>query len=193
MCSTLIPLLIVGCRRTSRSGGRSPSPRPGVILVRRRRHQGQRRLPLPPAPITYHRGSCCRRRRRRRRRCRHHHALTLASAVTIAAASSDVTASPTLLSMVRCGFVCCPLPTAPSAVRIYQPPPSCDRRRFRRRAAVPFCLPSPATVLSLFYRVSIAFAAPVDGWLLHSPPTQQHTNHTTKPKTFPVSTLLDLF
>jgi hypothetical protein len=61
-------------------------------------------------------------------------------------------------------------------------------RRFRRRAAVPFCLPSPAAVLSLFYRASIAFAAPVDGWLLHSPPTQQHTDHITKPKTFPVPT-----
>jgi hypothetical protein len=42
-------------------------------------------------------------------------------------------------------------------------------------------------------RRAIAFAAPVDGWLLHSPPTQQHTNHITKLKTFPVSTLLDLF
>jgi hypothetical protein len=100
------------------------------------------------------------------------------------AASSDVTASPTILSMVGCGFVCHPSPTASSAVRIYQHPPSCDRRHFRRRAAVPFCLPSPATVLSLFYRASIAFAAPVDGWLLHSPPTQQHTDHITKPKRF---------
>jgi hypothetical protein len=48
-------------------------------------------------------------------------------------------------------------------------------------------------LLLLFYRASIAFAAPVDGWLLHSPPTQQHTDHLTKLKTFPVSTLLDLF
>jgi hypothetical protein len=42
--------------------------------------------------------------------------------------------------------------------------------------------------LLLFYRASIAFAAPVAGWLLHSPPTQQHNNHITKLKTFPVST-----
>jgi hypothetical protein len=167
--------------------GRCPGPK--------RRHQGRRRSPSPPAPITYHRCRSCRhrRRRRRRRRCRRHHALTLASAVTIAAASADVTASPTLLSMVGCGVVCRPSPIALSAIRIYQPPPLCDRRRFRRRAAVPFCLPSPATVLSLFYRASIAFAAPVDGWLLHSPPTQQHTDHITKPKTFPVSTLLTYF
>jgi hypothetical protein len=47
---------------------------------------------------------------------------------------------------------------------------------------------SPSAVLSLFYLASIAFAAPVDGWLLHSLPTQQHTNHITKLKTFPVST-----
>ena len=99
-------------------------------------------------------------------------------------------ASPTLLLMVGFGVVCRPSPTALSAVRIYQPPPSCDRRCFRRRAAVPFCLPSPATVLSLFYGASIAFPAPIDGWLLHSPSTQQHTNHITKPKMFPFSTLL---
>jgi len=122
-----------------------------------------------------------------------HHALTLASAITIAAASVNVTASSTLLSMVGCGVDCRPSPTALSAVRIYQPPSSCNRRRFHRRAAVSFCLPSPATVLSLFYQASIAFATPVDGWLLHSPPLQQYTDHTTKPKKFPVSTLLDLF
>jgi len=37
-------------------------------------------------------------------------------------------------------------------------------------AAVPYHQPSPAAVLS------ITFAAPIDGWLLHSLPTQQHTN-----------------
>ncbi len=42
--------------------------------------------------------------------------------------------------------------------------------------------------LSLFYRASITFAAPVAGWLLRSPPVQQHNNHITKLKTFPVST-----
>ena len=37
-------------------------------------------------------------------------------------------------------------------------------------AVVPYCQPSPAAVLS------ITFATPGDGWLLRSPPTQQHTN-----------------
>ena len=46
--------------------------------------------------------------------------------VTISAASANVTASPTLLSMVGCCAVCCPSPTASFAVQIYQPPPSCD-------------------------------------------------------------------
>jgi hypothetical protein len=118
---------------------------------------------------------------------------TLASAVTIAAASADITAPLTLLSMVGCCVACRPSPAALSAVRICQPPPSCDRRRFRRRAAVPFCVPLPAAVLLLFYRASIAFAAPVDGWLLHSLPTQQHSDHITKLKTFPVSTLWTYF
>ncbi len=118
---------------------------------------------------------------------------TLASTVTIAEACADITAPLTLLSMVGCCVVCRPLPAASSAVRICQPPPSCNRRRFRHWAAVPFCLPSPAAVLLLFYRASIAFAAPVDGWLLHSPLTQQHADHITKLKTFPVSTLWTYF
>jgi len=37
-------------------------------------------------------------------------------------------------------------------------------------AAGPYCQSLSATVLS------ITFAAPVDAWLLHSPPAQQHTN-----------------
>jgi len=37
-------------------------------------------------------------------------------------------------------------------------------------AAVPYRQPLPAAVLS------ITFTAPVDGWLLHSLPTQQHAN-----------------
>ncbi len=113
----------------------------------------------------------------------------LASAVTIAAACANVTAPLMLLLMVGCCVVCRPLPAALSTVRVCQPPPLCDRQRFCHRAAVPFCLPSPAAVLLLFYRASIAFAAPIDGWLLHSPPTQQHVDHITKLKTFPVSTL----
>ena len=48
--------------------------------------------------------------------------------------------SPTLLSMVGCGVVCHPLPTALSAVRIYQPPPSCDRRCFRLPGSRPLLL-----------------------------------------------------
>jgi hypothetical protein len=118
---------------------------------------------------------------------------TLASAVTIVAACANVAAPLMLLSMVGCCVLCCPLPAALSAVQICQPPPSCDCRRFRHWAAVPFCLPSPAAVLLLFYRASIAFAAPIDGWLLHSPPTQQHANHITKLKMFPVSTLWTYF
>ena len=48
----------------------------------------------------------------------------------------------------------------------------CDRQHFCRRPppAVPYRRPLPAAVLS------ITFTAPVDGWLLHSPPAQQHTN-----------------
>jgi hypothetical protein len=37
-------------------------------------------------------------------------------------------------------------------------------------AAGPYRQPLPAAVLS------ITFAAPVDGWLLRSPPAKQHTN-----------------
>jgi hypothetical protein len=42
----------------------------------------------------------------------------------------------------------------------------------------------PAAALLLFYQASIAFATPVDGWLLHSPSTQQHTDYITKLKRF---------
>jgi hypothetical protein len=93
-----------------------------------------------------------------------------------------------LLPMDVCCVVCHPLPAALSGIQICQPPPLCLRRRFCCQAAVYFSLPSPSAVLLLFYQASIAFAAPVDGWLLHSPLTQQHTDHITKLKTFPVST-----
>ena len=49
---------------------------------------------------------------------------------------------------------------------------SCNRHHFCRRppAAIPYRRPSlPAAVLS------ITFTATIDGWLLHSPPTKQHT------------------
>ena len=77
-----------------------------------------------PRPLSrYHRRCRCRRcRRHRHRHCCRHHALTLASAVTIAAASVNVTAPPTLLSMVGCCVICCSLPAALSAVKICQPP-----------------------------------------------------------------------
>ena len=52
----------------------------------------------------------------------------------------------------------------------------------------PLLLTIASRCLSLFFRASIAFAAPVAGWLLHSPPAQQHNDHITKLKTFPVST-----
>ena len=41
--------------------------------------------------------------------------------------------------------------------------------------------------------LSITFAAPVDGWLLRSPPAQQHTNQTTKLKTFSCSHIWTYF
>ena len=48
----------------------------------------------------------------------------------------------------------------------------CDRQHFCRRppATVPYRQSLPAAVLY------ITFAAPVDGWLFHSLPTQQHAN-----------------
>jgi hypothetical protein len=52
----------------------------------------------------------------------------------------------------------------------------------------PLLLTIARRCLLLFYRASIAFAAPVEGWLLRSQPAQQHTDHITKLKTFPVST-----
>jgi hypothetical protein len=36
--------------------------------------------------------------------------------------------------------------------------------------------PSPATVKTLLSRLSITFTTPVDGWLLRSLHTQQHTD-----------------
>ena len=46
----------------------------------------------------------------------------------------------------------------------------CRRIPSRRRPSRRRHQPLPAAVLSITY------AAPVDGWLLHSPPAQQHTN-----------------
>jgi hypothetical protein len=125
----------------------------------------------------------------RRRQCCRHHTLALASTVTIAAAFANVIAPPTLLSMVGCYVICRPSPAALSAVQICQPPLSCSASLtlflLGRR---PLLLTIASRCLSLFYRASIAFAAPVAGWLLRSPPVQQHNNHITKLKTFPVST-----
>ena len=154
---------------------------------------------LPPPSTTTIRwwptARCCHHRRSRRRCCRHHHhALALASTVTIAAAFANVIAPLTLLSMVGCCVICRPSPAASSAIQICQPPPSCGASStlfpLGRR---PLLLTIASRCLLLCYRALNAFAAPVEGWLLHSPPTQQHTNHITKLKTFPVSTLLDLF
>ena len=108
---------------------------------------------LPP-PLTTTTGwlptaRCCRHRHRCHQCCRHH-ALTLASAITIAAAFANVIAPPTFLLMVDCCVICRPLPAASSAIQIYEPPPSCDCRLFRRLAAVPFCRPSPAAVCRYF-------------------------------------------
>jgi hypothetical protein len=131
----------------------------------------------------------CRRRRRRRRQCCHHHALALASVVTIAAAFTNVIAPPTLLSMIGCCVICCPSPAALSAVQICQSLPSCGASStLFPLGRHPLLLTIASRCLSLFYRSSIDFVAPVEGWLLRSLPAQQHTDHITKLKTFPVST-----
>jgi hypothetical protein len=113
----------------------------------------------------------------------------LAFTVTIAAAFANVIAPPMLLSMVGCCVVCRPSPATSSAVQICQSPLSCGVSStlfpLGRR---PLSLTITSRCLLLFYRASIAFAASIEGWLLRSPPTQQHTNHITKLKTFPVST-----
>jgi len=128
-------------------------------------------------------------RRCRRRQCCHHHALALASNVTITEAFANVIVPPTLLWMVGCCVVCCPLPAASSAVQICQPQPSCGASlTLFLLGSRPRLLTINSHCLLLFYRASIAFAAPAEGWLLPSPPAQQHTNHITKLKTFPVST-----
>jgi hypothetical protein len=41
---------------------------------------------------------------------------------------------------------------------------------------IPYCQPSPAAVLLLFSQPSIIFAASVNGLMLYSLPTKQHTN-----------------
>ena len=138
---------------------------------------------LPPPSTTttgwWPTARCCRHCRSCRQCCRHH-ALALASAVTIAAAFANVIAPSTLLLMVGCCDICRPLPAALSAVQICQPPPSCSAFLtlfpLGRR---PLLLTIACRCLSLFYRASNTFAAPVEGWLLHSPPVQQHTGHIT--------------
>ena len=147
---------------------------------------------LPPLSTTttgwWLTAHCCRLRRRHRQCCRHH-ALALASAITIAAAFANVIAPPTLLLMVGCCVICRPLPAALSALQICQPPPLYGASlTFFSSGRRPLLLTIASRCLLLFYRASIAFAAPVEGWLLHSPPAQQHSGHITKPKLFPVST-----
>ncbi len=88
-----------------------------------------------------------------------------------------------------CCVVCCPSPAALSTLQICQPPPSCGASS----TLFPLgCRPLLRTITShcllLFYQASTAFVTPVAGWLLPSPPAQQHNNHITKLKTFPVST-----
>jgi len=151
---------------------------------------------LPPSTTTtgwWPTTRCCR-HRRSRRQCCHHHALVLASAVTIAAAFANVITPPTLLSMVGSCVICRPLPAASSAVQICQPPLSCGASLMLfllgRR---PLLLTIASRCLSLFYRASNAFAAPIEeGWMLHSPPAQQHTDHITKLKNVSSFHFLDL-
>jgi hypothetical protein len=54
-------------------------------------------------------------------------------------------------------------------------------------AAVPYRRPTPAAVLST------TFTTLINGWLLSSPPAQQHTNWTTKLETFSCSHVWTLF
>ena len=104
-------------------------------------------------------------------------------------AFANVFAPPMLLSMVGCCVVCRPLPAALSAIQICQPPPSCGALlALFPLGHRPLLLTITSRCLSLFYQASIAFAAPVAGWLLRSPPAQQHNDHIKKLKTFPVST-----
>ena len=107
---------------------------------------------------------------------------------------ANVITPPMLLSMVGCCDICRPLSAALSVVQICQPPPSCSASSMLfPLGRHPPLLTIACRCLSLFYRASNAFAAPVEGWLLHSPPTQQHTGHITKLKMFPVSTFWTYF
>ncbi len=124
-------------------------------------------LPLPSTTMTGWWPTACHCHHRHRRcQCCHHHALALASVVTIAAAFVNVIAPPTLLSMIGCCGICCPLPAALSAVQICQPPLSCGALSMLfllgRR---PLLLTIASHCLLLFYCVSIAFAAPAEGVL----------------------------
>ncbi len=86
---------------------------------------------------------------------------------------------------LACCIVCCPNLSAPAVVR-------CVVDAFSAGPPSPFadhCQPLSV----LFYRASIAFAAPIAGWLLRSPSARQHNNHITKLKTFPVSTFWTYF
>jgi hypothetical protein len=113
--------------------------------------------------------------------CCRYHALALASTVTIAAPFANVIAPLTLLLMVGCCVVCCPLPAVSFAVQTCQPLPLCGAlSTLFPLGRHPLLLTIASHCLLLCYQSSIA--------LLRSPPTQQHTNHITKLKTFPVST-----
>jgi hypothetical protein len=96
--------------------------------------------------------------------------------------------------MVGCCVICRPSPAALSAIQICQPPPLCGASTTHfplgRR---PLLLTIASRCLLLFYQASTTFAAPVAGWLLRSLPAQQHNNHITKLKTFPVSTFWTYF
>ncbi len=51
-----------------------------------------------------------------------------------------------------------------------------ERQKQAQEQATALRQSSPAAVVTLFSRPSITFTAPVNGWLLRSPPAQQHTN-----------------
>ncbi len=152
---------------------------------------------LPPSSTTttgwWPTARRCRYHRSRRQCCRHH-ALALASAITIAAAFANVITPLTLLSMVGCCAICRPSPAASSAIQICQPPPPCGAlSTLFPLDRCPLLLTIASRCLSLFYRASNAFAAPIEeGWMLHSPPAQQHTDHITKLKNVSSFHFLDL-
>jgi len=86
--------------------------------------------------------------------------------------------------MVSCRVVCSPFTCCCIVRRPHlSAPPLCDHQQFCRQ--LPSQLPtSPAAFLSLLFWPSIAFTTHIVGCLLCSLPTKQHSDCSTKLKTF---------